>query len=43
MALGAEPCAEELAATRADREAFVRYLMEPLLGRQRIGNSTGIQ
>lgn len=33
-ALGAEPGAEELAATHADREAFVRHLMEPLLGRQ---------
>ena len=33
-ALSAEPCAEELAANSADREAFVRHLMEPLLGRQ---------
>ena len=34
VALGAEPGAEELAATRAEREDFVRHLMEPLLGRQ---------
>ena len=32
--LGAEPGPEEMAAARADRDAFVRHLMEPLLGQQ---------
>lgn len=34
VALDAEPAAEELAQSKADREAFVRHLMNPLLGRQ---------
>lgn len=33
-ALDAEPSADELAQSKADREAFVRHLMSPLLGRQ---------
>ena len=33
-ALGAEPAPDELAAARADRDAFVRHLMQPLLGLQ---------
>ena len=32
--LAAEPGPEEAAASRADRDAFVRHLMEPLLGQQ---------
>ncbi len=34
QALDAEPSAEELAQSKQDREAFVRHLMSPLLGRQ---------
>ena len=33
-ALDAEPDAEGLAAARADRDAFVRHLMQPLMGQQ---------
>ena len=33
-ALDAEPDAASLAATRADRDAFVQHLMQPLLGQQ---------
>ncbi len=33
-ALDAEPSADELAQSKQDREAFVRHLMSPLLGRQ---------
>ena len=33
-ALDAEPSADELAQSKQDREAFVRHLMNPLLGRQ---------
>lgn len=33
-ALDAEPSAEELAQSKQDRDAFVRHLMSPLLGRQ---------
>jgi hypothetical protein len=34
IALAAEPTAEAAAASRADRDAFVQHLMQPLLGRQ---------
>lgn len=34
VALAAEPSAEEQAERAADRDAFVRHLMENLLGRQ---------
>ena len=33
-ALDAEPDAETLAAARADRDAFVAHLMQPLMGQQ---------
>ena len=33
-ALDAEPDAAALAAARADRDAFVQHLMQPLLGQQ---------
>ena len=33
-ALDAEPDAEGLAAARADRDAFVQHLMQPLMGQQ---------
>ena len=33
-ALDAEPAAEEVAAGKDEREAFVRHLLTPLLGRQ---------
>lgn len=33
-ALDAEPDAQALAAARADRDAFVQHLMQPLMGQQ---------
>ena len=39
-ALDAEPDAAALAAVRADRDAFVQHLMQPLLGQQASKGST---
>lgn len=33
-ALDAEPDAQALAAARADRDAFIQHLMQPLMGQQ---------